>query len=226
MRMIDCFLELIAYVSLTVKDLPRVQSSYQSLRHNVDRLMSDSESCLYQAGYSAEDSELAKFAICAWVDEILLSVDWPGRQQWQKEQLQRLHFKTTRAGEEFFERLNSLGVHQRDVREVYYLCLGLGFSGKYIHAEDRFLLDKLRGSNLKLLFGSSVGVPSFKDIELFPEAMPESVDDVAALPGKSGFSLISVLGIVAPILVFGILYGIFALVLDGYADSILQMVPR
>jgi len=225
MRMIDCFMELIAYVSLKGKDLPSEQVSFEEVRHNVLRLMSESESCLAANGFSAEDSDLAKFALCAWVDETLLSMQWPGRSQWQKEQLQRLFYKTTRAGEEFFERLNGLGVHQRDVREIYYLCLGLGFSGKYIHDEDRFLLDKLRGSNLKLLFGSSVGVPSFKDIELFPEALPDPAESEASKQ-STGFSLVSLIGLVAPIVVFGILYGIFAMVLDGYADSILQMVPK
>jgi type VI secretion system protein ImpK len=225
MRMIDCFLELIAFVSLKGKDLPSEQPSFEEVRHNVLRLMSDSEACLSRNGFSTEDSDLAKFAVCAWVDETLLSMQWPGRSQWQKEQLQRLFFKTTRAGEEFFERLNRLGVHQQDVREVYYLCLALGFSGKYIHDEDRFLLDKLRGSNLKLLFGSSVGIPSFKDIELFPEALPDPAESEASKQ-STRFSLAPLLGIVAPVVVFGILYGIFAMVLDGYADSILQMVPR
>lgn len=226
MRLIDCFLELIVFVSMTVKDIAGTQNNYDQVRGNVTRLLSKSETCLANGGFSAEDADEAKFAICAWIDEMLLSIPWEGRQQWQKEQLQRQYYKTTRAGEEFFDRLNGLGVHQRDVREVYYLCLGLGFSGRYIHDDDRFLLDRLRGSNLKLLFGSSVGVPSLRETELFPEAMPQTDQAGTAPAAKSRFSMASMIGLIAPVVILAVLYAIYALVLDGYADNILKMVPQ
>jgi len=226
MRLIDCFLELVTYVSMTVKDIVGTQTAHDQVRSNVTRLLSKSEACLESGGIPPEDAEQAKFAICAWIDEMLLSITWDGRQQWQKEQLQRQYFKTTRAGEEFFDRLNGLGVHQRDVREVYFLCLGLGFSGRYIHDEDRFLLNQLRGSNLKLLFGSSVGVPSLKETQLFPEALPLADQTEEPPASKARFSIAALIGLTAPVLVFAVLYAIYALVLDGYADNILTMVPQ
>ncbi len=226
MRLIDCFLELITYVSMTTREIAGSQTPYESVRNNVNRLMSKSETCLSNGGFQPGDIDQARFAICAWIDEMFLSVHWEGRQQWQKEQLQRQYFKTTRAGEEFFDRLNALGVHQRDVREVYYICLGLGFSGRYIHDEDKFLLDQLRGSNLKLLFGSSVGVPNLKEIELFPDAVPESPEASGLPRAKARFSTASIIGLCAPVVIFGVLYAIYALVLDGYAGNILEMVPK
>src|SRR5262249_13535015 len=41
------------------------------------------------------------------------------------------------AGEEFFARLKNLSNDQKDTRETYYLCLGLGFRGKYGREPDK-----------------------------------------------------------------------------------------
>jgi hypothetical protein len=48
----------------------------------------------------------------------------------------------------------------------------MGFMGRYGNAEDAFLLEQLKTSNLKVLTGASVGIPSLKKGELFPEAYP------------------------------------------------------
>ena len=224
MRLIDCFLELITYVSVTVKDLPQTQPPYEKVRNTILRLISESETCLSNSDFSSEDVEMARFAIFAWVDEILLSFTWNGQQQWQKEQLQRIYFKTTNAGEEFFDRLNSLGMHQRDVREVFYLCLAMGFSGRYIHEDDAILLDQLRASNLKILFGSSVGVPSLRETALFPESMPHEPDTGSLSDRKRGLSMTSVIGFCVPVAFFVVLYSIYALVLDGYSDGLFKMI--
>ena len=223
MRLIDCFLELITYVCVTVRDIPQTQPPYEKVRNTIIRLISDSETCLSNSGFSHEDGELARFAICAWIDELFLSHSWNGQQQWQKEQLQRTYFKTTNAGEEFFDRLNSLGIQQRDVREVYYLCLAMGFSGRYIHEDDAFLLDQLLASNLKFLFGSSVGIPSLRETVLFPESLPHEAEAGALSDRKSKLSMTSVIGFCVPVAFFVVLYSIYTLVLDGYSDSLFKM---
>jgi len=224
MRIVDCFLELMAFVAVTAKDLHQNQVSFDHVRQNVLRLVTESETMLSSGNFSPEDVEAARFAVFAWIDEILLSIPWEGRQQWQKEQLQRVYFKTTKAGEQFFDRLNALGVQQRDAREVYFLCLALGFSGRYLQEEDRFLLDQLRNSNLKLLFGSSVGLPSLQSMTLFPNAAPAEAPVEPSQKRRSRFDTFTLIGLLAPVGVFGVLYLIFALVLNGYADNILKMV--
>jgi type VI secretion system protein ImpK len=224
MRIVDCFVELMAFVAVTSRDMQQAQYGYDQVRQNVLRLVSRSESLLNAGNFAPEDAESAKFAVFAWIDETLLSFPWQGRQQWQKEQLQRLYFGTTKAGEQFFDRLNGLGVQQRDVREVYYLCLALGFSGRYLHEDDRFLLNQLRNSNLKLLFGSSVGLPSLQNMELFPHAAPEEGSAASSGQRHSGFNAFTLIGLLAPVGIFGVLYLIFALVLSGYTKNILNMV--
>jgi type VI secretion system protein ImpK len=84
---------------------------------------------------SADDLELARFALVAWADEALINSAWPGRESWRSQPLQLEVFRTNRAGNEFFTRLGTLRPEQRDVREVYFLCLALGFQGQYAGQE-------------------------------------------------------------------------------------------
>jgi type VI secretion system protein ImpK len=84
---------------------------------------------------SAEDIEAAKYAFCAAVDEVILSSPpGPVRDQWQLNPLQ-LHFSGNQlAGDGFFiqlETLRSQGINRLPSLEVYYLCLLLGFQGKF-----------------------------------------------------------------------------------------------
>jgi len=172
MRLTDCFIELVAYAAYFLKTVAKRQPPFDQVKADIQRLISKSQESLNNGAFSQEDYDLARFAIFAWIDEAILNSSWKEKHLWQGEQLQRFYYQTADAGEIFFERLNTLGPHQRDVREVYYLCLSIGFMGRYCHEGDEYLLEQLKTSNLKLLTGSSVGLPSLEKGELFPEAYP------------------------------------------------------
>jgi type VI secretion system protein ImpK len=96
----------------------------------------------------AEQIESIKFALVAFIDETVLSPtnDFRLRKEWEQLPLQLEYFREHLAGVKFFERLEALieqpeteGV---DVVEVYYLCLLLGFKGKY----NFYLLEEQLGS--------------------------------------------------------------------------------
>lgn len=84
-------------------------------------------------GYTAAQTQSALFAVVAWIDELAMSRDWAGGAAWRLTPLQRHYFSTTRAGAEFFEKLEALPEDAIEVREVYGLVLLAGFSGRYIH---------------------------------------------------------------------------------------------
>jgi type VI secretion system protein ImpK len=97
-----------------------------------------------QRGYTAEQVQNAKFALTAFADETVLAGGFPLREQWERYPLQLEYFGEALAGTKFFDRLDGLLKQieaQADVVEVYYLCLLLGFKGKY----DVFLEDQLPG---------------------------------------------------------------------------------
>ena len=218
-------MDLVAYVVYFLKTAAANQPPYEQVKADILRLLTQSENCVKRGLFSQEDYDLARFMVCAWVDEAILNSTWSQKSQWQREQLQRLYYHTLDAGEEAFERLNALGLHQRDVREVYYLCLALGFMGRYHHKGDEFLLEQLKTSNLKLLMGSSVGLPSLERAELFPEALPVESAEIGPQKRKFRFSPFTIACMIGPVIVFGLLFFIYHFALSGVGENLLKVVP-
>jgi len=218
MRLIDSFMPLISYVVLLRKNAASLQPPFPQVKADLQRLLGQSEACLRKGDCSPADFDQARFIVCAWVDELLLGSDWQERGQWQREQLQRLYYNTTDAGVEAFERLNQLGFDQREVREVYYVCLSLGFKGRFINQGDEFLLDQLRSSNLKILSGSPAGVSSLKQGELFPEAFPALAAEIPQ--AKAGFPVPVLVAALAPVALFGILFLVYYFSLGSVANRL------
>ena len=199
--------------------------SFGHVQTDVQRLLSETESAMRSGGVDTEEYNEARFAVCAWVDEALLSSAWVGKTEWQRDSLQRKYFQTSDAGQEFFERLNRLGQHQRDAREIYYLCLAMGFKGRYHQEGDEPLLEQLKTSNLKFLLGSSVGLPSLERSELFPEAYPVEGTELASSSGKSFFTPTTLTALIAPLVLFGGLFLIYSFILSNIGENFLKSVP-
>lgn len=225
MRLTDCFMELVAYVAYFLKTVTARQPPFDQVKADIQRLISESEDRLRKGSFSQEDYDLGRFAICAWVDEAILSSSWNEKGRWQGEQLQRLYYQTADAGEGFFDRLNAFGPHQRDVREVYYLCLAMGFMGRFCNEGDEYLLEQLKTSNLKVLTGSSVGLPSLERGELFPEAYPAESGEAGLQKTKSHFSTFTLLCLGAPVALYAVLFLIYSFVLKNVGENFLSMVP-
>ncbi len=101
--------------------------------------------------YQNEDIADASFAIVAFLDEAILSSSDPARTQWAKQYLLEELFGQAVGGEAFFEKLERLLTRRdspqaADLLEVYYLCLLLGFEGRYPvgSSELRMLLESVR----------------------------------------------------------------------------------
>lgn len=225
MHLTDCFIELITYIVYFQKTVTGKQPPYEQVKADVVRLLTQSETCLKAGHFSQEDYDQARFMICAWVDEVILSSPWNHKDQWQREQLQRIYYNTTDAGEEVFERLNGLGLHQRDVREVYYICLALGFMGRYCKKGDEYLLEQLRASNLKILTGSSVGVPALERTELFPEGRPSEFVEKGPKRRRFRFTAPVIIGLAGPVVLFALLLIIYHFILDGIGENFFRTMP-
>lgn len=225
MRLTDCFIEMIAYVAYVMKAMDRRQPSFDEVQNNIRRMISESEKRVRGDRLSQEDYNEARFAVFAWIDEMILNSSWNQKNRWQGEQLQLLYYNTAEAGELFFERLSAIGPHQRDVREVYYLCLALGFLGRYCQKGDEFLIDGLKTSNLKLLTGSSVGIPSLEHGELFPEAYAEGGSLGPPQRRRMGFSLLTLACLGGPVLLYVGLFWIYRIILGNVGDSLMKAVP-
>lgn len=83
---------------------------------------------------SPEAVNQAKYALTAFLDETILNTPNDCRDQWVQEPLQVQLFNDHSAGEHFFKHLEELLTDlrgNREVLEVFYFCLALGFQGRY-----------------------------------------------------------------------------------------------
>lgn len=175
MRMIDCFYEVLFKVINYVETFNKGENeSYEEVRGQIERALTEGAASFHEGGYSEEQYELACFAVVAFIDEAFLLSNWIHKEKWRKEMLQMKRYNTFNAGEGFYEKLNNLSPFhpaEKDVREVYYYCLSLGFRGKYYRKEDQSYLDKLKSENLTLLKGvEEHSVLTSEEKQLFPEA--------------------------------------------------------
>ncbi len=207
-RLFDCFLELIVYVVSTVKEIKRSQPDFERVKSDVDLLLEKSEKCKAAAHISEEDYNYARLSICVWIDEALMNSQWAHVSEWQKQKLQRRYYNITDGGQEFFDRLDKLGHEDRDVREVAYYCLTLGLAGRYVEKGDGVVLDHLKASNLKRLFGSSAGEPTLENRQLFPEAYQRQTQDS---PGKEKMRSFRMLPVLIGMIPIGLLFALLAI---------------
>ena len=86
-----------------------------------------------EARIPEQDMTDAKFALAAFADEVIYHSTWAGKTQWLSNPLQLQFFQLNTAGDGFFTNLDNLyGQRQRaHVAQIYFLCLALGFQGKY-----------------------------------------------------------------------------------------------
>jgi type VI secretion system protein ImpK len=110
-------------------DLPPPDELGQRISEMFDRM---ARKCR-EVSVPEEDFKEAKYAICALLDEKILGSNWPGRNYWVSRPLQLVHFNENTAGEGFFTKLEAFRRNDQrvNVTAIYYVCLQLGFLGKY-----------------------------------------------------------------------------------------------
>lgn len=81
-----------------------------------------------------ETMKAAGYAVAAYLDEMIMISNWPQKHQWPELSLQSELFGIDTAGQGFFDQLDEIWSARplnADLLELYYLCLALGFEGKY-----------------------------------------------------------------------------------------------
>lgn len=112
------------------------------LRDRIKALLDDARKTATSLGTPPEDVKDAEFALVAFLDETLVSSDWSLKDHWVAKPLQLELFDRNDAGEEFFVRLDRLRANPArhvELLEVYYLCMALGFKGRYqLHGQEEY----------------------------------------------------------------------------------------
>lgn len=171
------------------------------------------------AGIDNEKVRLAKFALVAFLDETIISSSWVQKDEWLAEPMQIKLFDTFNAGEEFFDNLHQLRQRSSgnaDILEVYYLCLALGFKGKYQLQSPENLRRVIDDLNLELHPEMYSAIDAIS-----PNAKPKDT----LIQAASGGIPIWVYPAGA-VIVFVILYIILSVSISGSASDVTELLKR
>jgi type VI secretion system protein ImpK len=125
----------------------------------------------------------AQYVMTALADEIFLYLDWPGSQDWRLNILESQLFRSHRAGELVFEKIDKLLQERNplyiDLAKINLITLGLGFQGKYRGIEDGEY--QLAGYRRRLFEFVTNEEPELRDESrhLVPEAYASTLDEGA-----------------------------------------------
>ncbi|WP_293371299.1 type IVB secretion system protein IcmH/DotU [Nevskia sp.] len=109
---------------------PDVPHLYQQVVQQVRQF----ESRAQAAGLTPQMITAARYALCAMLDESVLNTPWGEHGGWAAKTLLTTFHGETYGGEKFFLILDRLGqdfAKHLDLIELMYLCLALGFGGRY-----------------------------------------------------------------------------------------------
>jgi len=115
--------------------------SAEMLRTRLLRLFQEAEERGRTAGISQDILTQARYALTAFIDEMIINSRWQNKEQWASHPLQYEFFGEYVAGEGFFKRLDTIRSGMplnTDLLEVFSLCIILGFEGQYkLHDRER-----------------------------------------------------------------------------------------
>lgn len=107
------------------------------------------------AGVRHEHVIAGRYVLCTLLDEVAASTPWGGSGVWAKHSLLVMFHNETWGGEKFYQLLSKLGENpaaNRDLLELMYICLCLGFEGRYRVLDDGAAqLDLLRRRLVEML---------------------------------------------------------------------------
>lgn len=218
MKLSDYFIPLIAFVKSFERDGTR---SAQELSDEIDSLIHQAQGKALKDGVELASFQAAMYPVLAWADErISRHHSWADEHAWQRFLLQRRYFKTGMAGREFFDRLQQLDDDDSQVREVYVMCLCLGFLGRYSMVPNSAELAALRVDQYQILQRADKSLSDADRSVLFPQAYGNAVRPAA---GRTrSHSAVSrrrwsrlLFFIVPPLLVLLLAYGLHTLLTES-----------
>lgn len=106
----------------------------ESLRRQCVQEVRDFEDRCRRASVPDADVLAARYALCTVLDEAVLNTPWGAQSGWAGQSLLVTFHREAQGGEKFFQLLDRLlGEPQRYLAllELWYVCLSLGFEGRY-----------------------------------------------------------------------------------------------
>jgi type VI secretion system protein ImpK len=156
-----CFQELFTAIVRVRFNLQSVPNT-DAFRANAKDLIRMATQDAAGRGYTNEDVKVAAFAVVAFLDESVLTSKNQVFSTWSRMPLQEELFGEHMAGETFFQYVQLLlsrrdSAETVDVLELYYLCMLLGYRGRYGSSGDgelRAIMESIKGKTNRVRGGN------------------------------------------------------------------------
>jgi len=155
------------------------------LRKQLLEWMAQFESVAAANGVPRPKITAARYVLCTFIDEVILQTPWGAGSGWNERNLLHEFHEERWGGEKAFQLLERLGqdaATNADLLELFYVCLQLGFEGRYRDAPNgRAQLDAIAARVLEVVRPKDTGSP--RTLALSWQGVPTPArDDVSVLP--------------------------------------------
>ena len=136
-------------LSLAIRLRNRAQhTNVDALRERVIAEVKQFEQAALEASQPAQSIRIARYALCATIDDLVLNTPWGSQSSWSMQSMVGTFHNETSGGERFYDLLEQMEKdpgHNREILELLYFCLSLGFEGRLrVEARGGATLNKLR----------------------------------------------------------------------------------
>lgn len=194
--------------------------AYAQFREQVLTALARVESAAAESGIDREDASEAVYALCLFLDEQVADSEWTGKAQWAGEPLHIVKLGDPEGGINFFRRLDALSDRQRAVKEIFLVCLAMGYRGRYAELEPTEQVARIGEIRQKIVRSIYPRPVDSMDV-LFPEGYepPIPLEDDVPPPPKWWFA--ASIGTVAfSLLLWGLLVWASFVIADRPTDSL------
>lgn len=213
---------LIAVAAALLSEVVRLKNSYQAedLQALKDRLVAEIKLFEHRALQDGGDSSevmAARYVLCTAIDEAVVTTPWGNESAWSQMSLLSSFHNETFGGEKFFqllERLSRNPVKHLHLLELMYLCLSLGFEGKYrVMPRGTLELEVIRDSLYRQIRQLRGDIP--RDISPHWQGLKDARGHFVRVVPWWAITLFT-------LLCLAIMYGGFSWVLSEQRQSIMQ----
>jgi type VI secretion system protein ImpK len=185
----------------------------EALRQKCLEAMQNYERQISAAGVPQDQARVAHYALCATLDDVILSRRWGNYSIWARHGMVWSFHQDATSGDRFYDILAHLErdpITNRDLLRLMYLCLSTGFEGRLrIHPQRVFEHSRVRDEVYRLLRGNTPSElsPQWMGTAVARQAPPLTARLVAAIAGAALFCSI-------------VLYAVLALRLGAHTQAL------
>jgi type VI secretion system protein ImpK len=191
------------------------------LRPKCAKLLDEFEKRAERYRFNHKIIRVSKFALASFIDEVVLTNNFPLKEEWEKYALQLEYFGEQLAGNKFFEKLEAMLKQIKmtgDAVEIYYVCMLLGFKGRYaVYEQEKLVMVMQRTADALVKIGR------IKPTELSPNWLANDQPEPPKKKGMPAWAKITAGGGLAlAVIIYLSLFLVSSIQLNDALDKLLR----